>query len=103
MNYSQDYLTSSWWESRKYLFKLSTHLRCFLCRSKDRLDVHHKRYRDKSGSILFREKHTDLRLLCRSCHFAIHDLSLEEVLAKMNLRRTVIRDKVKEYRKHNPL
>lgn len=89
------YLNSDYWKKRKVEFKSKTYKRCFVCRSKENLHVHHKRYWDKNGSILFREKHTDLRLLCKTCHFYIHSNNLEKLFASNKIKRKKLRDEIK--------
>lgn len=95
MNY-KDYLKSDYWKKRRLEFKSKTHLRCYLCRSKENLQVHHKRYTRNGKSILFKEKHTDFRLLCKQCHSAVHKLGLMETLAKNLMPRRKIRDLIKK-------
>ena len=92
MNYD-NYLQGQWWRDRRKTFISKTWKRCFICRARDqKFNVHHKRYTDEKGSILNREKHTDLRLLCEPCHKAIHELSLEHHLAHNTMKRRAIRD-----------
>lgn len=90
MNY-QAYLKSDYWKARSAAFKKRTHQRCFICHKTDvQFNVHHKRYTRKGKSILFRERHTDLRLLCDICHMLIHAYNLEEILAKMLFKRKIL-------------
>lgn len=77
----QDYLKSEYWKKRRAEFKSKTHNRCYICHSKEKLHVHHKRYKRNGESILFKERHTDFRLLCSECHRKIHKYKLEEILA----------------------
>ena len=90
----REYLQSEYWRTRRQEFKSNTWLRCFICRNKEaKFNVHHKRYVDKIGaSVLFKEKHTDLRLLCESCHHKIHKYHLEDYLRNNKVRRVVLRD-----------
>ena len=89
----QDYLYSEHWTKRKIEFKSKTHNRCFICRVKNiPFDVHHKRYYRDGQSILFSEKHTDLRLLCRRCHTTLHRLSLDKDFASNKIKRRTLRD-----------
>lgn len=94
----QDYLQSDWWKERKAKFKAKTHIRCFICRTKDRpLHVHHKRYRRKDGSsVLFNEDHRDLRLLCDRCHETLHRLGLEDYFTRNQIKRRVLRNLLRQ-------
>ena len=92
MNY-KNYLKTEHWKEIRLKFKSKTWNRCYICRNKDDiLDVHHKRYQRGGKSILFEEKHTDLRLLCRKCHTKIHKFGLEKILAGNLMRRRELRD-----------
>lgn len=96
MNYNE-YLKTKHWRETRNKFKSKTWNRCFICRNKDSvLDVHHKRYKRYGSSILFNEKHNDLRLLCRDCHIKIHRFCLEEILAKNIIKRTKLRDLLRD-------
>lgn len=89
----KDYLQTKYWKERRKEFKSKTWQRCFICRNKNcQFDVHHKRYERNGKSILFNEKHTDFRLLCRRCHTAIHVMKLEKQLESNLLKRRHIRD-----------
>ena len=90
------YLQSDYWEKRRVAFKKKTYNRCFICHSKNNLHVHHKRYKRKGKSILYKEKNTDLRLLCADCHLKIHKYFLEEVFAKNMIKRRKLRDMFKK-------
>lgn len=61
------YLQSEHWQ-RTRKKKLKKHRHCEFCSSTGRLDVHHKTY-ERRG----RERLSDLVVLCRSCHDAVHD------------------------------
>jgi 5-methylcytosine-specific restriction endonuclease McrA len=46
---------------------------CESCGQKKPLDMHHLRYYDDDGKLIFqREKPEDLKAVCRSCHKRIH-------------------------------
>jgi 5-methylcytosine-specific restriction endonuclease McrA len=64
----QDYLKSDDWLTKKYLKKLRTN-KCAICNSLENLDVHHLNYRGLVDVEL-----SDLRVLCRHCHFMAHEL-----------------------------
>ena len=64
----QGYLKSEDWLTKKYLKKLRTN-RCAICNATENLDIHHLNYRNLVDVQL-----SDLRVLCRRCHFLAHDL-----------------------------
>ena len=87
----------NYWKQRRKEFRKNTHNRCFICRDNRNLDTHHKRYKNKKGeSILFNERHQDLRLLCRTCHFKIHKYNLKEYLTNNIIKRRELRDFLKK-------
>jgi len=92
MNYRK-YLQSDYWKERRFEFRKATKQRCWICGSKKDLQVHHKRYQRKWGkTILFREKNTDLRLLCDRCHGTIHQLKIEKIFASGLIRKNLWAD-----------
>ena len=72
MQYSIYLQTKHWQETRSA--KLAVKPNCQICGGDSKLQIHHKRYKDKnsSTSILFKEKATDLITLCASCHRLMH-------------------------------
>lgn len=64
----KDYLKSEDWLTKRYLKRLKRN-NCAICNSKDKLDVHHLNYRNLVDVL-----QSDLRVLCRRCHFLAHDL-----------------------------
>lgn len=84
MDYN-DYLRSNYWKGVKRDYKAKKKkFRCYVCKTNDEeIHVHHKRYVDKFGdSILYRErdrKFRDLMYLCKTCHFKLHELNLEDL------------------------
>lgn len=88
MNY-KEYLQSDYWKQRRLKFISKTHHRCYLCRVKDNLQVHHKRYKRNNKSILFNERHHDFRLLCGRCHNSLHKLGLMWHLNSGKIKRKV--------------
>lgn len=67
MNY-QDYLKSEDWKNKRNK-KRSKKLRCSICASTEKIDVHHLNYKN-----LYDVEQTDLRKLCRRCHYLTHEL-----------------------------
>jgi 5-methylcytosine-specific restriction endonuclease McrA len=63
-----EYLRSEDWLTKRYLKKLKAK-QCGICGSRKNLDVHHLNYRN-----LYDVELSDLRVLCRRCHFLAHDL-----------------------------
>lgn len=62
------YLQSPQWKERRDKAVKKAGAKCSLCSSKDRLNVHHRSYRN-----IGREKAADLIVLCRGCHETFHD------------------------------
>ncbi len=87
-----NYLKTGHWRHLRNNFKNKNKRRCFICRSKEKLDVHHKRYYLNGESILFKERDRDLRVLCRRCHDFIHKNGLTNLLALGAIKRTLFRD-----------
>lgn len=71
MNFKEKYklyLQSDDWRQKKKS-KLSKNKNCAICNSKESLDIHHIFYRN-----WYDVENSDLRILCRKCHFTCHDL-----------------------------
>lgn len=68
-----DYLKTPHWQRLRSV-KLRRNPLCQVCKSSQRLHVHHKYYVTKGSrdSILFKEPLTALITLCVSCHRLIH-------------------------------
>ena len=68
----QDYLNSPDWHQkrRQKLRKGPANRRCAICGSTQRLQVHHVIYR----ADLTKTRQSELRVLCRRCHFVTHRL-----------------------------
>lgn len=64
----QSYLASDDWKQKKKQ-KFNSVSRCAVCASMDNLHVHHLNYGN-----LYDCKQSDLRILCKRCHFLAHDL-----------------------------
>lgn len=67
MNY-QDYLLSDDWKQKRAQ-KRRRNNRCAVCAATENLDVHHLNYRG-----LYDVQQSDLRVLCRRCHYIAHIL-----------------------------
>lgn len=75
----RDYLKSDDWKQKRAT-KRSKNNNCAICNStEDILDTHHLNYRN-----LFDVKQSDLRVLCRRCHFLAHDLMKQGKLVFSN-------------------
>ena len=64
----QKYLRSEDWQ-KKRAEKRSKRDRCGICASTENIDIHHLNYRN-----LHDVEQSDLRKLCRRCHFLGHEL-----------------------------
>ena len=64
----KDYLNTTDWKNKRKA-KRKKKNRCGICGSQDLIDTHHLNYKN-----LFDVELSDLRLMCRRCHFLAHDL-----------------------------
>ena len=69
MNNYKQYLKSEDWKTKKTEKYSKTKKRCGICGSKEDVDLHHLNYKN-----LLDVESSDLRALCRRCHFLAHDL-----------------------------
>lgn len=97
-----EYLQSEHWQKTKERALTYYHYQCTFCGQKKFLNVHHKRYRDDSGVILFREKLSDLSVLCADCHSKHHDKVAECEIAMVEIvpdsdRAEQERERIKYY------
>ncbi|KKN47688.1 hypothetical protein LCGC14_0660110 [marine sediment metagenome] len=70
LTYSEYLRTNHWRTTRKRFWNSKLHRKkCYACKEKGQLDVHHKSYKR-----LGREKLNDFILLCRECHSLAHRL-----------------------------
>jgi 5-methylcytosine-specific restriction endonuclease McrA len=67
-----EYLKSKHWKNIKNKAFKFYKGECWICRKKHDLNIHHRIYKDKRGSILGREKMSHLLLLCFTCHKIWH-------------------------------
>ena len=67
-----EYLLSNWWKSKRKQKLASIGFRCENCHAVKNLHVHHLHYR-----TLWREKDSDLQVLCTSCHQGKHELDIQ--------------------------
>jgi hypothetical protein len=67
MKYTE-YLRSDHWKGLRQK-KRKNGARCGICAATENIDTHHLLYKN-----LFDVETSDLRLLCRRCHFLTHDL-----------------------------
>lgn len=66
-----DYLQTQHWKKTRQE-KIDHRDVCQVCGSNTSLHVHHKYYTDEHGSILGRERKSQLVTLCNSCHKLVH-------------------------------
>jgi len=72
-----EYYYSYHWINTRLAFLTSVGWACQRCALEGGVDVHHRRYADMEGSILFRETFDDLIALCRGCHERYHGFSFD--------------------------
>jgi hypothetical protein len=63
----REYLISKKWEGYKNAIHYIYNEECFICNSKEELQVHHKTY-----DRIYHEDLDDLVLVCSDCHECIH-------------------------------
>ncbi len=63
-----EYLKTDGWQTRRAAALKRVDHRCQVCKSPDRLEVHHNTY-----ERLGHERAADLVVLCRACHQLFHD------------------------------
>jgi len=74
MNYKEkyrEYLRSNDWKIKKSN-KLKKTKNCAICNKKNNLDIHHIFYKS-----WYDVENSDLRILCRECHYKTHELIKE--------------------------
>lgn len=102
-NKYKQYLNSKEWLDIR-LDIITTRKKCERCGSTNRLQVHHKTYKN-----IFNEEPEDLELLCGGCHKKEHDLIDKEKhhketrkrKKKVNKRQSRIRKEMEKSRKQN--
>lgn len=67
-NIYREYLVSKKWAALKRAVYFFYEEECYICRSKDKLHIHHKTY-----DRIYHEDLDDLVLLCNNCHHKIHN------------------------------
>lgn len=72
MHYDEYLHDSRWYSFRKFVFAVRG-CECEICKSHERLQVHHVRY--KKGLYPWEYSCKDVMVLCRKCHARIHGLS----------------------------
>jgi len=95
----QEYLKSEHWSETKENYYAKKGYECRICTSDKKLNLHHRQYSDKEGSILNREKNFHLYGLCSSCHSLWHNLYGDKKLTLkyiMRIRRLLEMGAVKK-------
>jgi hypothetical protein len=82
-----DYLQTSHWKKQRIMVLEKKGNKCIICDSLKKINIHHKRYKDSKGSILFRENLRDLFPLCSSCHTLWHQIHNKTHLNLGHIRR----------------
>ncbi len=67
-NTYREYLVSKKWASLKKAVHFFYEEECYICRSREKLHIHHKTY-----DRIYHEDLDDLVLVCWLCHSSIHD------------------------------
>ena len=69
-----DYLRTQHWQDTRKRILTKREGKCMICTSDKNIHIHHRRYKDKQGNILFREADYELYTLCGSCHTNWHNV-----------------------------
>ena len=72
INYA-DYLQTNHWQQVRWAAIWLADSRCYLCDSRENLQVHHRNY-----DCLYKEKPCDVLVLCEKCHELISGVNKEE-------------------------
>lgn len=92
----RDYLKTEHWKNIRKLIRKKYNNKCKNCKTSERLEVHHKTYRNIGNELL-----SNLVLLCRDCHQQVHDQSnsnkqmLEDKRTMRSVAFNYIKDKYK--------
>lgn len=85
MDYKEYLKTNHWQRIRKMIVKKYKY--CQICKSKDKLNVHHNSYLNRGE-----EKETDLILLCNDCHSLFHHKMEQQKQFKLVDRKELYND-----------
>lgn len=69
--YDEQLHDKKWLAFRKFIFEVRGK-RCEMCGEKDRLQVHHPKYR--KGALAWEYNCNEVQVLCRDCHKAVHGI-----------------------------
>ncbi len=72
MSYIEYLKSPIWKETRSKKIKKTP--KCFVCRTRKSIHIHHKKYTEQGQSILNREENRHLVALCGECHSLLHEL-----------------------------
>lgn len=90
----KDYLQSEHWSSfKKTWYSENRNTVCAICGSNNFLQVHHKRYKNRSESVLGNESinkdvypKEDVITLCGNCHQLLHSLKLPKYIGIIKIK-----------------
>lgn len=85
MEYKNYLKTEHWKKTRNEVYKRNKS--CVICKSKHLLNIHHARYERSGESILFKEKQSQLFVLCEDCHKILHSLPKLPILKQKYINR----------------
>ncbi len=97
------YLKSQHWiqlreAKRDSCARTGTKNRCAICASTERIETHHLNYRN-----IYDVTTSDLRLLCRDCHQAAHDLMAASLTFKSTKHHSIFATLKNAVKKHRGL
>ena len=111
-----NYLRSKHWKDFSKLAKSGRRNKCRICKSKENLHTHHIKYRKFDRGVLFKETLSDVKTLCKECHFMWHEVQGKRPFRSKHASRinnlvelgcdkesafaSCVGEKYKEYREH---
>lgn len=81
-----DYLQTTHWQEIKEK-TYTPNSKCHFCHTKEKLNIHHRRYRSGGKSVLFHEQPRHLLVLCQNCHHDWHSIQGKAKLKEKHLLR----------------
>ena len=83
----KEYLKTPHWQAKRTEAFSKQGNKCRVCGSPYSLNIHHRRYRYKGKSILYKELNQNLLVLCQDCHLLWHKMHGYHKIPFPTLRR----------------
>lgn len=85
----KEYLKTDHWKKKREETFIKQGRKCRICGSEKELHIHHRSYRYKGESTLFKEINASLLVICKDCHFLWHELQGHKRIPFPRLRRVL--------------